>query len=498
MALPKGWVVDGLANFVGKGTVSSYEEILKRTGLPVPEDISLLQGQYATPVEWSLQVASWLGATVGSPLGLLPILSNLYQAGLAKTQAYDTARVYEPSRLAPRDFVNLVFRRYITPETIDDWAKDLHDQGWSEERILAMREAARPLLGVGEIRDLFLRGELGDKKKGETEAILRLSSLGYTVGNATDLVKLFYFLPPPQDVIRMAAREVFEPELREKYRLDEDRPVEYLTWAAKVGITGEVAANYWAAHWELPSYTQIIEMWHRGYIGESDVDDFFVQLDMVPYWRELLKKIAFKPFTRVDVRRMFKLGVLNDEETLQAYKDLGYNDKKAGAMLEFTKVYTSPAEPTIKDEAKELTRGLILSMYREKVIDPGTATKYLGDIEYPTEFSTLIIALEDAKLAETETRERVKAINRGYDYGAITREEAVDRLGKLNLPAFQQEYYLYKLDLERAEKVRRPTIADFRSWFKSKIINIDEFKWELAVEGFHPYYIEKYVESSKK
>ncbi|GAJ20203.1 unnamed protein product, partial [marine sediment metagenome] len=60
-----------------------------------------------------------------------------------------------------------------------------------------------------------------------------------------------------------AAREVFEPELREKYQLDKFLPPEFLEWAAKVGITGEVAKNYWASHWVLPSLTAIQELWRK-------------------------------------------------------------------------------------------------------------------------------------------------------------------------------------------------------------------------------------------
>ena len=153
--------------------------------------------------------------------------------------------------------------------------------------------------------------------------------------------QLSFMMPPPQDIIRWAAREVFEPEQREKLGLDQFLPPQYLEWAAKVGITDEVAANYWAAHWELPSLTSIIELYRRGEIGDAEVETFWTQLDMTPFWRTELKKLFAALPTRVDVRRWWDMRTIDESRLRQLYHSMGYFGEDLEDYVTWTKVYTA-------------------------------------------------------------------------------------------------------------------------------------------------------------
>ncbi|GAI73940.1 unnamed protein product, partial [marine sediment metagenome] len=140
-----------------------------------------------------------------------------------------------------------------------------------------------------------------------------------------DIVKeLGKYLPAPTEIMTWAAREVFEPELRKKYQLDKFLPPEFLEWADKVGITGEVAKNYWASHWVLPSLSNIIDLWRRKEIGKEDVDAFWTELDMVPWIRENLFKLFRAVPTRVDVRRFWDMRTIDEARLRDIYQAMGY------------------------------------------------------------------------------------------------------------------------------------------------------------------------------
>lgn len=159
--------------------------------------------------------------------------------------------------------------------------------------------------------------------------------------NYNELYKeLAYQIPPVADIITMAVREAFTPAIAARFGQYQDLPSEFVEWVGKKGLSKDWAERYWAAHWSLPSPQQGFEMLHRGVIGIDDMNMLMRALDIMPFWRDKLIQIAYRPLSRVDVRRMFALGVLNVNGVRKAYTDIGYNDENANLMTEFTVRYT--------------------------------------------------------------------------------------------------------------------------------------------------------------
>ena len=82
----------------------------------------------------------------------------------------------------------------------------------------------------------------------------------------------------------------------------------------KAGLPEEQARNYWAAHWELPSAQMGYAMFQRRIIDHETLVMLLKSLDIMPFWRDKLIEMSYNPLTRVDVRRMYGLGVLSEEE----------------------------------------------------------------------------------------------------------------------------------------------------------------------------------------
>jgi len=156
--------------------------------------------------------------------------------------------------------------------------------------------------------------------------------------------ELAYQIPPVADIITMAVREAFTPAIAARFGQYEDLPTPYVEWVQKKGLSKEWAERYWAAHWSLPSPQQGFEMLHRGVIGEGDLNMLLRALDIMPFWRDKLTQIAYRPLSRVDVRRMFALGVIDKAGVYKAYTDLGYNAYNADLMTKFTVAYTRGIE----------------------------------------------------------------------------------------------------------------------------------------------------------
>ena len=159
-------------------------------------------------------------------------------------------------------------------------------------------------------------------------------------------------IPPVADIITMAVREAFTPEIAARFGQYEGLPAAYVEWVGKKGLTKEWAERYWAAHWSLPSPQQGFEMLHRGVINESDLSLLLRALDIMPFWRDKLIEISFNPLTRVDVRRMYGLGVLDKAGVLKAYKDIGYNETNANLMTEFTVRYQDAIKQREEERAE--------------------------------------------------------------------------------------------------------------------------------------------------
>ena len=130
-------------------------------------------------------------------------------------------------------------------------------------------------------------------------------------------------LPPVTDIIRFQLREVFLDGRREELVGDEARPV-YDQAMKEWGFDKFWADSYWGAHWQLPSITQLNEMLFRGVISRETWESYVRFNDFVPAQIDNLARISYSPFTRVDSRRMYRLGVLTDQELLQSYADVGY------------------------------------------------------------------------------------------------------------------------------------------------------------------------------
>lgn len=243
---------------------------------------------------------------------------------LANVIRYELDKQVKSFRLDPAAVIT-AWRR--DPEKYTSLFDDLKDQGWSDERLEALK-----------------------------------------------FYSLFY--PSPRDLIGFLAHEVYEDDMARKYGLDADfgEVVKHLDKFEKAGMKEEQVREFWRDHWEHTSYLQMVEMLHRGLLTETGqpppttkegwvtrdaegteiLRDWYKLVEMADFWRDKLTAMSWNVPTRVDVRRWWDMRTISEEELRNVYHRQGYHGTDLDNYVLWTKVYTA-----FPDLIARMTKGWI-------------------------------------------------------------------------------------------------------------------------------------------
>lgn len=435
-----------------------------------------------------------IGAGGMGLLTVFPPISNLLRQG---------TYLALPNELMPiGDAVELRYRGLISAK---EYEAELRKQGFDRLHQEWAYTVSENLLNVIELISLHRRGVITEKVLKE-EAV----KLKWSEDRIDNLLKVTEVIPSAMDIISFAVREVYSPEIAEAFGQYEG--LDEVWEKAKddilaIGMTKETFGKNWAAHWMLPSVGQGFDMMHRGVIPFSSTPEqplslerLLVALDIMPAWREAITAISYSPYTRVDVRRMHKLGILSDEVLLKAYMDLGYDEEKASNMAAFTIAYN--AEPIVIEETesdvekakeKDLTKGDILNGYRDALLTDSETKTALTMLGYDVSEVEYYISRIEFNKEKDETDDYLRYYHDAYIKSIMTHNELVDKLAALNLSGKRIEHLFKIWDLERLSRTNKPTKAELMAFLRKKIINKDIFIEEMKGLAYTDRYIEWYL-----
>ena len=294
-----------------------------------------------------------------------------------------------------------------------------------------------------------------------------LAKHGYSEKDMKVLEELIKYYPSPSDFIRFMVRETFKEDVVKRYGYDEGYPKEIEEYVKKAGVDPEWMKHYWRAHWENISPTMAYEMLHRGLITKEDVETILRIADYPPYFVPKMVEIAYAPFTRVDVRRMYKLGILDKEGVKRAYMDIGYDEKRAEQLTEFTIKYET-------EEDRDLSKEEIVKLYTNDFITKEECTEMLKAIGYEDREVDFIIALADLRTKEEEVREKITVIRESFLLGVIDEDEMISQLDTLNLPAYLREKEVIRAKRMKQKQIKMPTKEEILRWYNQGLISEDK------------------------
>jgi len=289
---------------------------------------------------------------------------------------------------------------------------------------------------------------------------------------------LAYPVPPVADLITMAVREAFSPQIASRFGQYEDFPDAMVEHAAAHGISREWCERYWAAHWSLPSPQQGFEMLHRGVIDNNDLNLLLRALDIMPFWRDKLMQISYNPLTRVDVRRMYGLGVLSESEVEKAYRDIGYTQENAGRLREFT------IKQTITSQSG-LSVAKIVTAYKNGLMSRTDAFNQVSRLGTRPQNVSEIMESADVQLAWQRVKDGISATRNRYKQEIIDENQARSELSGYGLESDKINRYIQQwiADGEK-EKVTLLSKTDVLALLKKGVINIARARQELRLLGY--------------
>lgn len=410
------------------------------------------------------------GGTLGALSGGVDFAKS-FSPPIARASLYGWNQL-KPNQIPTSDEMFKVFNwDRLTYGKLKDFMQQL---GFSDEWTERLYLASQHELSLVDYVVLYRRGKIT-----KDELITHAQRSGFYVAEIEHLLSVTEYFPSPQDLIQFAVRDVYTPETVDAYKLLEDIPQKYVEEAKKTGLPKEQAENYWAAHWQLPSPTQVFEMLHRRVLKpdgkvftEEDVSTYLKIADYSPQWRTMLQQISYHPLTRTDARRMYSLGVINRGKLKSTFLDEGYNEENAELLTQFTIVHDDP-------ETTGMTRGNLMSSYVEGAITFEDLKKMLPEIGIFGVALTywLNIAQYDKTQAEVK-----KIITRAYNAflaGSSDLDVLRTQLLNKNLPASYVDSILTDMIEEKVSQRKVPSLETIIKWLESQTIDERTFQVKM-------------------
>jgi len=476
-----------LSDVIGFGIGVILEAVEKSIASKAGPMLSEIQGTPDLPHWMKSYIAELQNPTdQGSAMGLSGMamgaasqMSSALLAPYLRKMNYWIDRSAQSARLSPGE--NFA-ARWRFPGYLGQLKDGLRDLGYTEDVEAVLQEILRPRLGGSdEIRVAWL---LGQSTEG---ALAELTARGMTPEDAAKYLALTQLRPGAGDLINFGVREAWRDDVAAKWGYDNDFPGQFGAEMQRAGDKEGWAQKYWRAHWELPSLNMALEMLHREAITEAEFDEYLRIADYPSGWRERIKAVSFTPYTRVDTRRMYRFGVLDETGVYNTYRDIGYDHEHATSMTEFTVL-------DALEEERELTKSDVLKSYRLGRFTQAQAQSNLVALGYNATVAAMLLSNEDQAQEEAKIGGVVSNTHSLYIRGGIDRSEVITRLAAYNLATAEIDRYFELWDLEKESRVALPTRSSLDTFLADDIITVEQYQQGLVSLSYTPEAIAWYTQ----
>lgn len=322
-----------------------------------------------------------------------------------------------------------------------------------------------------------------------------IREIGYTgTDDADRLYSLTDIVPPMSDLIRFMVRDAgddvdtparmsvvtrfgMDAEFTDKWR------GELKEWGYNQGITDKHAKYAWRSHWTIPPPTQLFTMLHRlqwlpegdeRKITEEDIKSAMQQQDILPFWIPKLIAISYRPLTRIDVRRAFDIGSINEDRVYASYLDLGYDPINARAMTDFAVKLKRQRFHNVW-ATKLFKRGLIGRAELESaLVDEGAL-----EADIPP-----VIRRAKTEATASLTARCIAALKKRFLRLELAFEAALARLIDRGLDLPQADEIVRSWECELASRGKEASASLLCRWRELGILSDDEFVRRLIRAGW--------------
>jgi hypothetical protein len=419
---------------------------------------------------------------------------------------------------------------------------------------------SRPSLG--EIKELLNRGSIP-----LVDAIKLMEFNQYSTKEFRDMsLSLRETFPSPSDQILFSVREAYDEAVVKRFGYDDEFPPLFEYYMQKLGFIGKAgdeheirnalinmgysvdqmapilqsalksqdvswARMYWRSHWQPISPTQAYEAFHRlrkdvngnavdpsGVIFDaSDLDSVLKIADYPKAFRDVLRAISYRPITRVDIRRLYRSGVLKTISDIAGkYQDIGYNSKDAELLAKMTiDEYT----PKRLNANRIATRAQLCSLYSDGVLPQEEFSRFLyrshiREFDELKKFDALTVNQQQfeagndsltqnqihvcqLKSEASKVRKQVAAIRKRYLLGDLTESEGLSELVKLGIQDWKRKNYIEEWTTELRIGNKYTATITAKRHCKEGLIDQGDLLRRLINIGWQSHEITRIIDNTK-
>lgn len=391
-----------------------------------PEHLKALLSEVGAPQHFSssLLIGVAVGAIIAPVLGAAaePLVQGIENGAWVKN----------PSRPASPDvYAAAVLKGVRDP---GQGAAGARLSGLDDAQFGIMVEASGQSIGIAEALLLWRRGQIDLAHLREIVQYSNINPKFYD-----DVEKLQYAPPTVGEVITGALKGHLDPT----------------DARTRVGQAGVDPANF---EWLLAtagrpiSPLEAVHLWNRGEIDEARVDEVIKQSDINPTFAREVKLLRhYFPPPR-SVVPMLRSGSITED---QARRLLTYY----GVDAEWVDAFIAEANHHAAGAAKELTRAQVTQVYEARLIDRNAAHTRLIGLGLPDVDANLLLDLADEKRTLALQNAGARAVGSKYVSHRLTKAEASNALGTLQVPTAAQHDMFTVWDVERQVNVHLPSPA---------------------------------------
>lgn len=311
---------------------------------------------------------------------------------------------------------------------------------------------------------------------------VQMRQMGYLFQSDVDNIFTATELRPgQQDLIRFMVRETDNKDVVKKFDLDvgfdPNRGDDIKAWQKDIGLSDKVLRHNWRAHWVIPGPQQLFEMFHRlpqiGGFGDekkvrTDIEEALKIQDILPFWIERLMAVSFRPLSRVDLRRAFNIGAIDEATFTRGYREIGYSQENAEALTKFGK--------SLRNRAAR--NSMPVRKWRAFCISRQEAETELIDLVDDSSVARDI--LDDA-----ECLMKPHPVVRQYRNLRVSRARAKDTITSFGVSDATAEKWL---DLNQPDCLAFPTLKKYKLGLMTKadaIAELESCGFESVIATFH-------------
>ena len=469
--------LEGIEPFLIRAYRPMLNQVRNTPGCP-PELASLIDLGLSGEAQAGAAVLGMLGQSVGGAV-IGSLLGTMTAPYTMKANA--TVRPQRPDLMTLQA---LLRRKAITEQ---EYLQMTGEVGWSDRLASAIAQVTRPRVDIPSmVQDTFRKGQPLESLREE------LSRRGFLDPEIETIFRVAKPIPGAGDLISMAVREAWNDGVAARYGYDADFPPEFAEWMGKQGFDPEWSRRWWRAHWELPGPTMARDMLHRTDMTEADYETLLKIADYPQTFRRWMTEVAYEPYTRVDIRRRYQVGVIKSyAELVHAYNDIGYDNEKAGKLADFTVLEYGETE-------REATKTEVLQAYGIGRLSQPETVANLKEMGYPDWVIETYITRVDLGRVNGIAAKQISHSQTMYVNGQASKTDVYTALAKIPLSASEIERYLEEWEIARTAKITRPSRADLLKFFLQNTMAEADFRQELKGWRLSDRYIEWYVADAKR